>query len=755
MAQPAQRVDDFPTLGQRVCFLAVYAVALYLVGTFATGSWALTGSGEWVWWLSAVSLYVFSTLSAPFFSRPRDVLANAIASACVLFTMDLKPVALLNTELAVFRWLAVLIVLAVGALALLAIALQGVPLSDHSRRGKSARISYRLAVALGHEAVIFTPPALISIVGFYQQRPPSMLWLTALWILIVTTKPVQLVAQVWDVVRQANVPGGAPQYVGQVTRVDDPNIIRVALTSPATWKPENLHKACLSGNRHVYVIPLFTQVQDDELMGTGLCCDCEPVVGSAWTTTEVWTAPDGEETAAVIQRLSGNSAPVDLIGFLVEESDIAAIRFEVVLNRPLREGTVVFVRDGDQMIFYQLLNAVTKEEMFTLNPRGTHVAVAAQLGTLDLERGFVKYGWVPAMNSPVFLPRGVVATPPAPAPGGDDFVLGAVAQTGMQVRARLSDMVAYHTAVLGVTGTGKTELVLDMIGAHLDAGRKVFCVDFTGEYKLRLKDRNPQELGFAESESNDLARLIDETEFGTFGAPEQKKKLSQWLAKQQPDVEARVEQFITSEHENVAVLELPEIASTRATLRATEMFLSAIFKWARNNRKAREIVVVLEEAHTIIPETSLYRYDKADTDAVVGRMSQIALQGRKYGVGLLLVSQRTALVSKTLLSQCNTCITFAMYDKTGLDYLSSVFASEHVRAIPQLRFLQGIAFGKAIKSERPVIFEIPRDAQKQKASEALNKTLPPPTIKMTPAKLPPIEPPFPEDQQFKDDDIPF
>jgi hypothetical protein len=44
-----------------------------------------------------------------------------------------------------------------------------------------------------------------------------------------------------------------------------------------------------------------------------------------------------------------------------------------------------------------------------------------------------------------------------------------------------------------------------------------------------------------------------------------------------------------------------------------------------------------------------------------------------------------------------------------------------VSAIPNLKKFQAIAFGKAIKSERPVIFEIPEDPEKQKASELLNK----------------------------------
>lgn len=201
--------------------------------------------------------------------------------------------------------------------------------------------------------------------------------------------------------------------------------------------------------------------------------------------------------------------------------------------------------------------------------------------------------------------------------------------------------------------------------------------------------------------------------------------LDSWMTSTRPQIAQQVAAFIEAEGGSVGVFELPEIANTRATLRATELYLSAVFGWARGHRKAREILVVLEEAHTVIPETVMYGFDKGETHAVVARMAQIALQGRKYGVGLLLVSQRTALVSKTLLSQCNTCICFAMYDKTGLEYLASVFASEHVRAIPNLRFRQAIAIGKAIKCDRPVVFEIPFDQKKRDASEALNRTLRP------------------------------
>ena len=101
-----------------------------------------------------------------------------------------------------------------------------------------------------------------------------------------------------------------------------------------------------------------------------------------------------------------------------------------------------------------------------------------------------------------------------------------------------------------------------------------------------------------------------------------------------------------------------------------------------------------------------------DSRGLVGKIVQIALQGRKYGVGLLVLAQRTATVSKTVLTQCNTIISFAGYDDTSLKFLSNIFGESHVRLIPNLRPLQAIVFGKAVRSDRPILVNIPYDQGK-------------------------------------------
>ena len=69
-------------------------------------------------------------------------------------------------------------------------------------------------------------------------------------------------------------------------------------------------------------------------------------------------------------------------------------------------------------------------------------------------------------------------------------------------------------------------------------------------------------------------------------------------------------------------------------------------------------------------------------------------------------------MSKTVLTQCNTIITFSCYDDTSLGFLRNIYGREHIDLVPNLPQLHAIAFGKWIRSERPLVFEIPFDGSK-------------------------------------------
>lgn len=140
----------------------------------------------------------------------------------------------------------------------------------------------------------------------------------------------------------------------------------------------------------------------------------------------------------------------------------------------------------------------------------------------------------------------------------------------------------------------------------------------------------------------------------------------------------------------------------------TRQLFKALFSIAKNERcYGHKVCVVLEEAHTVIPEWNFVGIADKSSHSLLNSIAQIALQGRKYDVGLLVIAQRTANVSKTVLTQCNTIISFQEFDKTSSEFLANYFGQGIANVLPNLRFRQAIAAGKALKSNVPMIFEVP------------------------------------------------
>ena len=173
--------------------------------------------------------------------------------------------------------------------------------------------------------------------------------------------------------------------------------------------------------------------------------------------------------------------------------------------------------------------------------------------------------------------------------------------------------------------------------------------------------------------------------------------------------------FISDEKKMVSIIELPDVSNTQNILEYTKRLFKELFKIAKENKgKLKKICIVLEEAHTVVPEWNFSGESNKASQNVLNSIAQIALQGRKYNVGLLVIAQRTANVSKTILTQCNTVISFQEYDKTSIDFLSNYFGEEMASVLPTLKFRRAIAAGKAFKSNVPMMFEVPVINEKKK-----------------------------------------
>ncbi len=721
---PTQTIQSKGYLTQKTRLFAfvVYIILLLAISKTVTGELFPTVDGKRLWLLGGIGFWCFSLISAPFFRPPRDSLANVVAAGLLLSLIDVSAIDRFGPELNVFRWIAVSIAAFVGLSAIVAMTFHGIDTENKPNLAALGRTGYLISDVIGRGEVIFTSVALVSIVGFYQNEPLQQLWLLFIWSFLIFLKPVELLLRLRNIFRSMG-DSEMSRSIGTLRRVDNPNIMRVALEPDASWEHGKAVIACLPNLEQAVVYPLFHHVQDAELVGTGLISGPPELQIENPHPGRIYEQNGAGDWQQLVDELSQVPGKAQLAGIAVEGTTISTLNFEAVLTSSLQEGALVFCRIEDQLVFYQVLDARTSEESFEQNPRGRHIVSAAQLGVLDKKVGFKKFGWLPDMNSLVFVPVGHIS-PELQELGADEFELGNVSgSTELKVRIDFKDLVDYHTAILGMTGKGKTELALEFVSQALGRDTKVFCVDFTGEYRARLDSYEPESLSLDAGQALELDKRLFDVATGTFGAGDEKKALQTFVEEIRPPIVKKVDEFLSAPGAGLGIFELPEITNTKATLRATELYLSSIIEWARDHRKARRILIVLEEAHTIIPEIMGSGFDY-DTQWVVGRISQIALQGRKYGVGLLIMSQRTALVSKSILSQCNTVITFSLVDKTSLDYLSNVYSAEHVKAIPNLRFLEALAFGKAVRSERPILVSIPFDEEKKKASKALDVTIP-------------------------------
>ena len=82
------------------------------------------------------------------------------------------------------------------------------------------------------------------------------------------------------------------------------------------------------------------------------------------------------------------------------------------------------------------------------------------------------------------------------------------------------------------------------------------------------------------------------------------------------------------------------------------------------------------------------------------------MQIRKYGLSIIIISQRTAVVAKSAISQCENIIAFKYVDQTGLEYLESIIGSQSREIVPKLKQGEALVYGPAFSSENPVAIKV-------------------------------------------------
>jgi hypothetical protein len=107
--------------------------------------------------------------------------------------------------------------------------------------------------------------------------------------------------------------------------------------------------------------------------------------------------------------------------------------------------------------------------------------------------------------------------------------------------------------------------------------------------------------------------------------------------------------------------------------------------------RQQPLLIVLEEAHLFLPEG---RDDPAHR--TIGR---IAKEGRKYGVGLCVVTQRPVEIAGTVLSQCGTMISLRLTNSADRAKVQAAMPDDLgplTSMLPSLRTGEGLVLGEAM-----------------------------------------------------------
>jgi len=138
------------------------------------------------------------------------------------------------------------------------------------------------------------------------------------------------------------------------------------------------------------------------------------------------------------------------------------------------------------------------------------------------------------------------------------------------------------------------------------------------------------------------------------------------------------------------------------------IILEALQRYRKiNNGKVLPTVLVMEEAHTFIKKYNENSENRNATDICCQVFEKIAREGRKYGLGLVLSSQRPSELSPTVLSQCNSFLLHRISNDKDQELVKKLVPDNLqglLRDLPSLPTRNAILLGWA--AELPIMVEM-------------------------------------------------
>jgi len=421
------------------------------------------------------------------------------------------------------------------------------------------------------------------------------------------------------------------------------------------------------------------------------------------------------------------------VGYVSSGSNINMINFSILKNfddesaLKISEGSILKTMIYGEEVLYQVVNGNAKEERLeNFDCHGFIVGIARKLGKYNISSEELEVvRWMPAIYSPLFFAFSKDITQ-ARIKEIASTAMGRLPETDFKIPIKdLNSLVTHNTAVLGILGIGKSCLAFELIKKISSANIKVICLDITNEYESNLSEYGCDIIKIKDDDlKNELSKKYTSINKDIFkgGNHGDFKQILGGLIKDFMDKPDHKVLIINPEDYEISI-QTNEVKAKKvgagpndwvdqapmrdlSVVEITRIISEVVLEICKDKGKSRDAkcLLVFEEAHSLIPEWNSVA-NKGDENATNGT-AKVILQGRKYGLGSLIITQRTANVSKSILNQCNTIFALRVFDDTGKEFLENYIGEDYSNALPTLDERHAVAIGRGLKLKQPVIVRL-------------------------------------------------